>query len=87
MRLVVATEPGVVEVNFMWLPTWLGLNTQLKKDLEAELGPLLQGRELTEEVLEEAHDQVLDFLVQRHTQFGGLRDYLDALKFVTPPKA
>jgi hypothetical protein len=87
MRLVVATEPGTVEVNFMWLPTWLGLDSQLKKDLENELGPLLVGKELTEEVLEQAHHQVVDFLVKRHGQFAGLRDYLDALKFVRPPEA
>lgn len=87
MRLVVATEPGVVELNFMWLPTWLGINAQLKKDLEVELEPFLVGKELTEELLEEAHQMTIAFLLRRHSHFNGLRDYLDAIKFVTPAEA
>jgi hypothetical protein len=84
MMLVVATDPGTVELNFMWLPTWLGLSPQLKKDIEQELMPMLIGKDLTEEVLEKAHDHTLTYLVNRHPQFEGLRDYLDALKFVRP---
>jgi len=87
MKLVVATEPGVVELNFMWLPTWLGLNSQLKKELEAELQPLLVGQALTEELLQQAHDYILAYLVKRHPEMEGLRDYLDALKFVRPLEA
>jgi hypothetical protein len=84
VKLVVATEPGVVELNYMWMPTWLGINPQLKKDLEGKLQALLIGQPLTDALLDQAHDQVLQFLVQRHPQFDGLRDYLDALKFVCP---
>lgn len=84
MRLVVATEPGVVELNFMWLPTWMGINPQLKKDLETELKPLLLGKGLTDDLLEQVHEYALNYIVQRHPHFEGLRDYLDALKFVRP---
>jgi len=87
MRLVVATEPGVVELNFMWLPTWLGLNPNVKKELEAELRPMLVGQALTDELLQQAHDHTLAYLVKRHPEMEGLRDYLDALKFVRPLEA
>lgn len=87
MKLVVATEPGVVELNFMWLPTWMGLNPQLKKELEAELEPMLVGRELTDDVLDAAHEHALAYLINRHPHFEGLRDYLDAIKFVHPAQA
>lgn len=83
MRLVVSPEDGVVELNYTWLPVWIGINTSLKNDLEKAIGDQLVGKPLTEESLDEAHDMVVDFFVQRFPQMKGLRDYLDALKFVT----
>jgi hypothetical protein len=38
---------------------------------------------MTDEVLDWAHDQVLDLICAKHHAIVGLRDYLDALKFVT----
>jgi hypothetical protein len=85
MRAVVATRPGVLELNFMWLPTFIGMNSAMATELQAHLKEKLVGVELTEQVLDFAHDQVLDFLAQRFP-VEGLRDYLDALKFVHGPK-
>lgn len=82
MKLIVATDPGVVELNYMWLPTWIGMNPTLKKELETELEPMLVGQPLTEELIERAHQHAVAFLVGRHPEFEGLRDYLDAIKFV-----
>ena len=82
MRAVIRTAPGVVELNFMWLPTFVGMNAQLKKEIEERLKPKLEGRPL-EETLDDAHEMVIDFLVERFPALTGLRDYLDAMKYVT----
>lgn len=81
MRLVQLTAPGRVEVNFMWLPTWLGINKEVKEALERELAPLV-GQEATDELLDGVNDKLLTLLEQRFPQIQGLRDYLDGLKFV-----
>lgn len=87
MMLVVPTDPGTVELNFMWLPTWLGLSAQLKTEIEAEINTILVGQEMTDEVLQRAHDAVITVITSRHPQFEGLRDYLDAIKFVRPAQS
>ena len=65
----------------MWLPTFLGLDALLMKQIEDELMPQLVGKDLTEEVLDEAHNLALD-IICRLRPLPGMRDYLDALKFV-----
>lgn len=82
MRAVSSPEPGVVEVNWMWLPTFIGLNKELMARAEAEIGPKLLGRDLTDEVLDEAHELVVDFLVESCPGIEGLREFLDGLKYV-----
>lgn len=81
MRLVDRIGPGHIGLNYMWLPTWIGMNTALIKDIEAHLSTTLLGQALTEEVLESAHDEVIRYLAKRFPQ-GGLFEYLDGLKFV-----
>ena len=81
MRLVQLTAPGRVEVNFMWLPTWLGINKEVKEALERELAPLV-GKEATDELLDTVNDKLLTLIEQRFPLIQGLRDYLDGLKFV-----
>jgi hypothetical protein len=81
MRLVVKSGPGTVEVAYMWLPTFLGMNSVLMQTIEAEVMPKLVGKDLTDDVLEEANELVLDIICRVHP-LPGLRDYLDALKFV-----
>lgn len=82
MRAVVSTEPGKLELNFMWLPTFIGMDSALKAELEKKLGPELVGKPMTDEVLDAAHERVLDIICERHKAIAGLRDYLDAIKFV-----
>lgn len=82
MLLVQKAGPGEVELNFMWLPTFIGMNVSVQKEIEKELHPVLQGKPLTEDTLRDAHDRVIDFLCQKFP-LEGLRDYLDAVKFVT----
>lgn len=81
MRAVIRTAPGVVELNWMWLPTFVGMNAKLKKELEERLAPKLEGQPL-EAALDAAHEMVIDFLVEKFPAHPGLRDYLDALKYV-----
>ena len=82
MRLVTITGPGRVEFAFMWAPTFIGQDSRLKAALEKALAPELVGKELTTETLDWAHERVLDFLCEHYPDIPGLRDYLDALKFV-----
>jgi hypothetical protein len=83
MRAVVMTEPGVLELNYMWLPTFIGMNTNLKTEIEKSLAPQLEGMPLDEATLDWAHEQVVTFLEKRFAHVAGLRDFVDSLKFIT----
>ena len=67
----------------MWLPTFIGHNSRLKREIEERLGPEFKGRELTEETLDEMHTRVIEFICEKFP-LNGLRDYLDSVKFVSP---
>lgn len=82
MRFVDRTAPGKLELNYMWLPTWVGMNESLIRDIEQELSKTIIGRDLTESLLDEAHQSVLQILVGRYPQIGGLFEYLDGVKFI-----
>ena len=83
MRLVTSTDPGVLELSYMWLPTFIGLDAILQKQLEETLAKDLSGKEVTEELLDWAHARVMDLICERYP-LEGLRDYLDSVKFVRP---
>ena len=78
---VVTVVGKAVELNYMWLPTWLGENLQFKRDLDSRFRAEVEGQELTEEVLNKIHDNIIDFIVEKYP-IPGLFDYLDGLKFV-----
>ena len=82
MRTVVRTQEGILELNYMWLPTWIGMNSIVKAELERELGKKVVGMEMTEDTLDQVNDMVIDHLVDTNTHIEGLKDYLDGLKFV-----
>ena len=81
MRLIHLTKPGHLEVNFMWLPTWLGINRAVKDVLEQDLNSKVVGIPATEENLDAINEMVLESLLQKYP-ITGLRDYLEGLKFV-----
>lgn len=83
MRVVVATAPGELELNYMMLPTFIGMNALLKKDLETTLKSKIEGQPWTESALDHAHDLVIDFLVEKFASLKGLRDYLESIKYLT----
>ena len=82
MRVVVATDPGVVELNYTWLPTWIGMNHAIKKQIEEQLSPLFVGRTLDDSTLDEMHQKVVAFLVEKHPSLVGLEGLLNALSEV-----
>ena len=84
MRAVVRTEPGVVDVNWTWLPTFIGMNQALQKKIVDHVTPPVVGKGLAcdEQLLDRLHDMVVDLLVQELPAVEGLREYLDGLKFI-----
>jgi len=82
MRTVVRTQEGVLELNYMWLPTWIGMNSIVKADLERALGESIVGMEMSDDTLNKVNDMVIDHLVKTNEHIEGLGDYLDGLKFV-----
>ena len=82
MRFVDRTAPGKLELNYMWLPTWIGMNESLIRELEAELSKTIVGQALTDDLLDVAHQQLLGILVEKFPLQRGLFEYLDGIKFV-----
>lgn len=82
MRAVVRTAVGVIEVNYMWLPTWIGMNSSMLKDIHAKLVSLIEGMEITPATLDRMHEMVVDEIVALNPSVDGLREYLDGLKYV-----
>lgn len=74
-------DQGTIELNYMWLPTFLGQNTELKKELEATLRPEVVGLAVTEQLLDHIHRRVIDIICKKYP-LPGLRDYLDGIKFI-----
>lgn len=85
MLLVQRTELGHVELNWSWLPTWVGMNTALLREIEEAVAPKVLGRPMSDSLLEEMHLLVIDFLKQKYSHIEGIDDYLDGLKFVVVP--
>lgn len=84
MRAVVPTDEGVVELNWLLLPTCVGHNTRLKQSLEKKIQPLIEGQPLTEELLDRAHSLVIEEIARQFPHLSGLDEYLDSLKLVFP---
>jgi hypothetical protein len=82
MRAVVRTAKGILELNYMWHPTWIGMNSMIKAKLERELKAKVEGMEMSDENLDAINEMVLDHLEELNPTVDGLRDYLDGLKFV-----
>lgn len=75
-------QAGVLELNYSWLPTWIGMNAPLLKEMEEKLKTDMVGQPMSPESLLRLHDRVIDFLEARFPHITGLRDYLEGLKFV-----
>lgn len=82
MKVFQRTGPGTLGLNYMWLPTWVGMNSALIKEIEEYVTPYLMGQGLTEEALEQASELAVNFLVAKFPHIKGLFEYLDGLKYV-----
>lgn len=82
MRFVERTGPGRITVNYMWLPSWIGLNTALLQELDAQLTEHCVGKQMSEELLDQADELLQAFLVEKFKSISGLADYLDGIKYV-----
>lgn len=80
MRLITRTRDRELELNWMFLPTFMGMNLQLKREVEAELARY-RGRTVTEDLLNEMHEFVLQYLLEKYP-LNGLEAYLRALENV-----
>ena len=81
MRWVVRDGPGTLCLNYVWMPTWLGINGRLKEELDKAIKDKILGLPMTDESLDTANDLVIEFLCDR-CKVPGLFEYLDALKYV-----
>jgi hypothetical protein len=57
------------------------MNANLIREIEKEIGPDIIGKPMSEEMLDEASEKVIEFLEEK-CPIPGLRDYLDGLKFI-----
>lgn len=84
MRAIIDVGKGTVELNYMWLPTFIGMNAVLKQQMEKDLQAELRGVQLDDAGLDRAHDLIVDYVVKKFPHIKGLDLYLDALKFLEP---
>lgn len=82
MLLVAELEVGVPELLYMWLPTWIGMNSVLKEEIETHMRKQFVGTRATPQ---EMHNAVIDFIVNRFPEVQGLREYLLAVERVKGP--
>lgn len=84
MRLVQQNKdnPKMLEVAWMWLPTFIGQNTALLRDLDLHLAKEFPPPvECSEEVLDEMHKSVIEFL-EGKLGICNLSKYLKAIWWV-----
>ena len=70
-------ENGKLELNWMWLPTFIGQNYAVMREMEVEWEKRFGDMELlsTPETLDEIHRWAIDWLCEKF-QIPGLKDYL-----------
>jgi hypothetical protein len=83
MRVVYFEEAtGTVVLNFMFLPTFIGQNPIIQKELRRELSALFAKRPATPALMDEIHRWVITWLSSKFSQIPGLEKYLKAIEEV-----
>lgn len=72
---------GRVTLNFMFLPTFIGQNPIIQKELQKELAKMFAGKTVTPWLLDEVHNWTIQWLKNKF-QITGLDDYLRAIEKV-----
>jgi len=70
-----------VVLNFMFLPTFIGQNPIIQKELQAEITKLYAGKPVTPALMDEIHHWIIQWL-QGKFSIPGLDDYLHAIEKV-----
>jgi len=78
MRVAHIAKDGALELNWMWLPTFIGQNFGLMRELQGVWAARFKGQTPTEEILEEVHRFTINWL-QEKLKIPGLNDYLSAI--------
>jgi hypothetical protein len=88
MRLVLEAPGGTVELNWIWLPTWLGHNTRFKESVEQHMSDwIIEHRsigatKITDDLLDVMHKEVISHIVDMFPGIPGLDKYLEAIQYV-----
>ena len=86
MRLTVwIPEEGTLELNYMWLPTFIGMNTVLKKEIEEHIAPYVVDKEFSDKLQLALDSTIVDFILSKYP-IEGLREYLQALRNIDDTK-
>jgi hypothetical protein len=81
MRLVNLAKDGAVELNWMWLPTFIGQNYLVLKELEKIWRQNFNKAPRTNETLDAISDFTVRWLCDKF-KIPGLDKYLEGLKYV-----
>lgn len=85
MRFVTEHD-GTIDVNWMWLPTWIGQNPVLMKELEDSCKSMLVGQfgtaTIDDAMLDALQGHVIDFFQSKFSSIHGLGSYLGAIENV-----
>lgn len=79
-------EQRVLELNYMWLPTFVGMNTELKKEIEGHIKPMVEGKEVCDELLDQLDAEIISFIRGKYPDVQRLDSYLEALRGVHIPR-
>ena len=82
MRVIQVAKDGAIELSWMWLPTFIGQNYPILKELgKAWEQQFPNGVNYTAEGLDEMHEFTIQWLCQKFS-VEGLGDYLRAISHV-----
>ncbi len=80
MRAIVHTGDGVVELNYLWLPTIIGMSASLKQAMEKALREELKGIPLDDAGLDRAHAIVVQYIIEKFPNVRGLDKYIAGMR-------
>lgn len=85
MRAVAVDDKGTLTLNWMWLPTFVGMNRELQRAIGKHLEELAKERGYCADNhhdMDDLHEAVVEFIVTKVPEPLGLREYLNALRYV-----
>lgn len=82
MKIVQIAKDGALELNWMWLPTFIGQNHTICRQLgEVWRSWYPNGFPATEEDLVDIHDRTIDWFAEKFP-IEGLGQYLHAIEYI-----